>query len=88
MTTPLQRIGFMQGRLSALVDGKIQAFPWGEWREIRNRFNELRVGLTETQAKESSPEQDAEPGEVSHDGCVPWINRAVDLVRPHAGQIT
>ncbi|MDB5417904.1 MAG: alpha-glucosidase [Phenylobacterium sp.] len=22
--------------------------PWGEWREIRNRFNELRVGFTET----------------------------------------
>ena len=33
MTTPLDRIGFMQGRLSALVDGKIQAFPWDEWRE-------------------------------------------------------
>lgn len=33
MTTPLHRIGFMQGRLSAMVDGKIQAFPWGEWRE-------------------------------------------------------
>jgi len=28
-----ERIGFMQGRLSALVDGKIQAFPWNEWRE-------------------------------------------------------
>jgi len=23
----------MQGRLSALVDGKVQAFPWNEWRE-------------------------------------------------------
>jgi L-ribulose-5-phosphate 3-epimerase len=23
----------MQGRLSAMVDGKIQAFPWSEWRE-------------------------------------------------------
>jgi len=23
----------MQGRLSALVDGKIQAFPWNEWRD-------------------------------------------------------
>lgn len=33
MTATLQRIGFMQGRLSALVDGKIQAFPWTEWRE-------------------------------------------------------
>jgi hexulose-6-phosphate isomerase len=26
-------IGFMQGRLSPLVDGKIQAFPWEFWRE-------------------------------------------------------
>jgi len=25
-------IGFMQGRLSPLVDGKIQAFPWDNWR--------------------------------------------------------
>ena len=24
-------IGFMQGRLSPLVDGKIQAFPWDHW---------------------------------------------------------
>lgn len=24
-------IGFMQGRLSELVDGKIQAFPWRDW---------------------------------------------------------
>lgn len=27
------RIGFMQGRLSPLVDGRIQAFPWGCWNE-------------------------------------------------------
>jgi L-ribulose-5-phosphate 3-epimerase len=27
------RIGFMQGRLSPQVDGKIQAFPWTHWRE-------------------------------------------------------
>ena len=27
------RIGFMQGRLSPQVDGKIQAFPWRQWRE-------------------------------------------------------
>ena len=25
---------------------------------------------------------------VSHEGCVPWIDRAVRLVAPHAGQIT
>lgn len=27
-----QRIGFMQGRLSPLVDGRIQAFPWDCWQ--------------------------------------------------------
>ncbi|MEM1251142.1 MAG: TIM barrel protein [Cyanobacteria bacterium P01_H01_bin.21] len=26
-------IGFMQGRLSPMVDGKIQAFPWNHWRD-------------------------------------------------------
>ncbi len=26
------RIGFMQGRLSALIDGRIQAFPWPDWQ--------------------------------------------------------
>jgi L-ribulose-5-phosphate 3-epimerase len=42
--TPLERIGFMQGRLSAMVDGKIQAFPWAEWREEFPRAKAL--GLT------------------------------------------
>jgi L-ribulose-5-phosphate 3-epimerase len=42
--TTLERIGFMQGRLSAMVDGKIQAFPWNEWREEFLRANAL--GLT------------------------------------------
>ncbi|MBE5528324.1 xylose isomerase [Laribacter hongkongensis] len=27
------KIGFMQGRLSPLVDGKIQAFPWDSWQQ-------------------------------------------------------
>jgi L-ribulose-5-phosphate 3-epimerase len=44
VTAPLERIGFMQGRLSAMVDGKIQAFPWGEWREEFSRAKAL--GLT------------------------------------------
>jgi L-ribulose-5-phosphate 3-epimerase len=44
MSTALQRIGFMQGRLSAMVDGKIQAFPWNEWREEFSRAEAL--GLT------------------------------------------
>ena len=26
------RIGFMQGRLSPIVDNKIQSFPWGNWK--------------------------------------------------------
>lgn len=42
--TTLERIGFMQGRLSAMVDGKIQAFPWNEWREEFPRARAL--GLT------------------------------------------
>ena len=42
--TALARIGFMQGRLSAMVDGKIQAFPWNEWREEFSRAKAL--GLT------------------------------------------
>ena len=25
---------------------------------------------------------------VSHEGCVPWIDRAIELVRPHAAEIT
>jgi hexulose-6-phosphate isomerase len=33
MSPTLQRIGFMQGRLSPLVNGMIQAFPAEHWRE-------------------------------------------------------
>lgn len=29
--TKINRIGFMQGRLSELINGKIQAFPWFTW---------------------------------------------------------
>jgi hypothetical protein len=29
------------------------------------------------------------PGNVvSHQGCVSWIDQAIDLVQPHAGEIT
>lgn len=27
------RVGFMQGRISALFDGRVQAFPWLSWKE-------------------------------------------------------
>ena len=40
-------IGFMQGRLSALVDGKIQAFPWNEWRQEFPRAKALGLGRME-----------------------------------------
>jgi L-ribulose-5-phosphate 3-epimerase len=42
-----ERIGFMQGRLSALVDGKIQAFPWNEWREEFPRAKALGLSRME-----------------------------------------
>jgi len=29
----MNRIGFMQGRLSPLVNGRIQAFPWDHWQD-------------------------------------------------------
>ena len=33
MTFTNYQIGFMQGRLSECVDGKIQAFPWRDWKQ-------------------------------------------------------
>ena len=37
-----EKIGFMQGRLSPLIENKIQAFPWNYWRdefEIANKID-------------------------------------------------
>jgi len=36
----MNKIGYMQGRLSPLVNGKIQAFPWDHWREEFEIANE------------------------------------------------
>jgi L-ribulose-5-phosphate 3-epimerase len=47
MTDPAQRIGFMQGRLSPIVDGKIQAFPWAHWREEFPAARRLGLGRVE-----------------------------------------
>lgn len=47
MKAPSERIGFMQGRLSAMVDGKIQAFPRDEWREELPRAKALGIGRME-----------------------------------------
>lgn len=41
------RIGFMQGRLSPLVEGKIQVFPWAHWRDEFPRAQQLGFGLME-----------------------------------------
>ncbi len=49
MTGPSSRIGFMQGRLSPLVDGRIQAFPWDHWRDefrLANQFGFERMEWT------------------------------------------
>ena len=40
-------IGFMQGRLSPLVDGKIQAFPRAHWRDEFAQAHELGISLME-----------------------------------------
>lgn len=41
------QIGFMQGRLSELVDGKIQAFPRDNWEQEFNSANKLSLRLME-----------------------------------------
>ena len=40
-------IGFMQGRLVPMVEGKIQAFPWEDWREEFPRAEAAGFGLME-----------------------------------------
>ncbi len=47
MTATGERIGFMQGRLSEPVGGKIQAFPWNEWREEFPRARALGLSRME-----------------------------------------
>jgi len=39
----IEKIGFMQGRLSPIVNGKIQSFPWNHWQD---EFKEAhRIGI-------------------------------------------
>ena len=42
-----KRIGFIQGRLSPIIEGKIQAFPWDDWRHEFYLANELGISLIE-----------------------------------------
>lgn len=43
----MAEIGFMQGRLSPQVDGKIQAFPWDKWRDEFSAAEKLGIRLME-----------------------------------------
>ncbi len=43
----MKSIGFIQGRLSPLVNGRIQCFPWKCWREEFKLANEYGFGLIE-----------------------------------------
>jgi len=52
------KIGFMQGRLSPLVDGKIQAFPWNYWRDefkiaAKNNFSLMEWTLDQDRLYEN-----------------------------------
>jgi hexulose-6-phosphate isomerase len=40
-------VGFMQGRLSPMVDGKIQAFPWTHWRDEFPAAQAINLSLME-----------------------------------------
>jgi len=43
----MYNIGFMQGRLSEVIDGKIQSFPWGCWQEEFRQAREIEIALME-----------------------------------------
>ena len=52
------RIGFMQGRLSPLIDSKIQAFPWSHWQQEfvlaqQNRFHLMEWTLDQERLYEN-----------------------------------
>jgi len=41
------KIGFMQGRLSPLIDGRIQSFPWDHWENEFLLANRIGLNLME-----------------------------------------
>lgn len=47
LSDQLNKIGFMQGRLSELIDGKIQAFPVHSWAEEFGHANSLGLSILE-----------------------------------------
>ena len=42
-----QRIGFMQGRLSPMINGRIQAFPWNNWKDEFPAAQRINIHLME-----------------------------------------
>ena len=42
-----QKIGFMQGRLSPIIDGRIQAFPWENWKDEFPAAQRINIHLME-----------------------------------------
>ena len=54
----MNSIGFMQGRLSEIIDGKIQAFPWNSWMQemdiaIENSFSIMEWTLDHKNLKDN-----------------------------------
>lgn len=45
--TPISKLGFMQGRLSPLVGGRIQAFPWEAWADEFEAAARCEIGMME-----------------------------------------
>jgi L-ribulose-5-phosphate 3-epimerase len=43
----IQKIGFMQGRLSPLINGRIQAFPWENWKDEFLFAQQISIHLME-----------------------------------------
>ena len=43
----MHRIGFMQGRLSPMVNGRIQSFPWSHWQDEFLAAEQLDIHLME-----------------------------------------
>ena len=47
MSEAVSNIGFMQGRLSPLRNGRIQSFPWGNWENEFRQAEDLGFTLME-----------------------------------------
>lgn len=77
------RIGFMQGRLSPIVNGMIQCFPWDHWREElalghANDFSMLEWTLDQERLYENPLLREDGQGEIralctEHGFCIPSL---------------